>query len=122
VPGLATTRYEAFRWRRAAAAGASWRPSTGPATLSNDTFLRRVDRALRARRVDELAGLLSDLPPVPDEGAGPGRAAKAWSRLTDRLGPVRFRAAWPAARPPRLVLPRPGRHRARSFSPERDRG
>ncbi len=73
--------------------------------LSNDTFLRRVERALRARRSDELAGLLSDLPPVPDE-SGPGRAAKAWARLTDRLRAVPFRAAWPAARLPRLVLPR----------------
>ena len=55
--------------------------------LSNDTFLRRVERALRARRSDELAGLLSDLPPVPDE-SGPGRVARAWSRLTDRLRAV----------------------------------
>jgi len=72
--------------------------------LSYDTFLRRVDRALRARRVDELAGLLSDLPPGPD--AGRGRAARAWCRLTGRLGSGRFRAAWPAARLPALVLPR----------------
>jgi hypothetical protein len=71
--------------------------------LSNDTFLRRVDRALRARRVDELAGLHSDLPPVPGEGTGPGRGANLWSRLTGR---VRSGAAWPAARLPRLVLPR----------------
>jgi hypothetical protein len=70
--------------------------------LSNDTFLRRVDRALRARRMDELAGLLSDLPPVPGQGA----AANPWSRLAGRLRAVRFRAAWPAARLPRLVLPR----------------
>ena len=33
--------------------------------LSNETFLRRVDRALRARGMAELAELLSDLPPVP---------------------------------------------------------
>ena len=63
--------------------------------LSNDTFLRRVERALRARRSDELAGLLSDLSPVPDE-SGPGRAAKAWARLTDRLRAVPFRAAPPS--------------------------
>jgi hypothetical protein len=79
--------------------------------LSDDTFLRRVDRALRARRVDELAGLLSDLPPAPDEGAGSGRAADLWSRLGARFRAARFRAArfhaaWPAARLPRLVLPR----------------
>jgi hypothetical protein len=83
--------------------------------LSNDTFLRRVDRALRARRVDELAGLVRDLPSAPDEGAGPGRTAKAWSRLAERLRAARFPAAWPGARfpaawpgarLPRLVLPR----------------
>jgi FHA domain/Domain of unknown function (DUF1707) len=83
--------------------------------LSNDTFLRRVDRALLARRVDELAGLVRDLPSAPDEGAGPGRAAKAWSRLAERLRAARFPAAWPGARfpaawpgarLPRLVLPR----------------
>jgi len=83
--------------------------------LSDETFLRRVDRALRARRVDELAGLLSDLPPVPGEGAGPGRAANLWSGLAGRLRAVwlragwpagRLRVGWPAARLPRLVLPR----------------
>jgi len=83
--------------------------------LSNDTFLRRVDRALRARRVDELAGLLGDLPSAPEEGAGPGRAAQAWTRLAERLRAARFPAAWPGARfpaawpgarLPRLVLPR----------------
>jgi hypothetical protein len=74
--------------------------------LSNDTFLRRVDRALRARRSDELAGLVSDLPPAPEEGAGPDRVAKAWSQLTGRLRSARLPAAWSAARLPRLVLPR----------------
>jgi len=74
--------------------------------LSNDTFLRRVDRALRARRMDELAGLLSDLPPVPDAGAGPRRMANLWSRVSDRLQGAWFHTAWPAARLPRLVLPR----------------
>ena len=33
--------------------------------LSYETFLHRVDAALRTRRVAELRGLLSDLPPVP---------------------------------------------------------
>jgi hypothetical protein len=77
--------------------------------LSHDTFLRRIDHALRARRMDELSGLLSDLPPVPGRAAGPGRAAKAWSRLTGQLRSARFRVAWPAARLarlPRLALPR----------------
>ena len=82
------------------------RDGSAAGRLSDATFLRRVDRALRARRMDELAGLLSDLPPVPADGAGPGRAAKAWSRLADRLRALQLSAGWPAARLPRLVLPR----------------
>jgi hypothetical protein len=77
--------------------------------ISNETFLRRVDHALRARGVDELAGLLSDLPPVPEQGAaaGPGW----WARFTVRLRSVRFQpprlpAALRPPRLPRLVLPR----------------
>jgi hypothetical protein len=81
------------------------RDSSVAGRLSNETFLKRVDRALRARRVDELAGLLSDLPSA-QEGAGPGRAAQAWTRLAERLRAARFPAAWPGARLPRLVLPR----------------
>lgn len=72
--------------------------------ISNETFLRRVDRALHARRVDELAELLSDLPPEPDGGGW-------WDRLTTRLRgiriqPPRLRAALRPPRLPRLVLPR----------------
>ena len=76
--------------------------------LSNETFLRRVDRALRARGMAELAELLSDLPPVPPEGSPPrspaGRAARftAWLRGI-RLPPLRFQVT---ARPPALILPR----------------
>lgn len=72
--------------------------------ISNETFLRRVDRALRARRVDELAELLSDLP-APAEQAG-------WlDRLATRLREARPQTSrvWAALCPPRLprlVLPR----------------
>ena len=74
--------------------------------ISNETFLRRVDRALRARGVDELAELLSDLQPVPGHGAGGW-----WGRFTTRLRglaiqPVRLPAALRQPRLPRLVLPR----------------
>lgn len=74
--------------------------------ISNETFLRRVDRALRARHVDELAELLSDLPPARD-----GEAAGWWDRLATRLRNARPRAPrlWETLRPPRLprlVLPR----------------
>ena len=74
--------------------------------ISNETFLRRVDCALRARGVDELAELLSDLQPVPDQGAGGW-----WGRLTTGLRgiavqPLRLPAALWQPRLPRLVLPR----------------
>jgi hypothetical protein len=76
--------------------------------ISNETFLRRVDRALQARSPGELAELLSDLPPVPEENAGP---AGRWRiRATLWLREIRLR--WPgfraALRPqlPPLVLPR----------------
>ena len=75
--------------------------------ISNDTFLRRVDRALRARGMGELAELLSDLPParVPEATARPlaGWPARVTTWLRGaRLPPLRVRAS----RPPRLVLPR----------------
>jgi hypothetical protein len=78
--------------------------------ISNDTFLRRVDRALRARGVDELADLLSDLPRVPGEGPA-GAVADWWARLTTllrgvRLRPPRLLGALRPPRLPRLVLPR----------------
>jgi len=77
--------------------------------ISNETFLQRVDRALHARGADELAELLSDLPPVPDGSAGPfvswrGRAASwlreihlRWAQFRVTLGPPQL---------PPLVLPR----------------
>jgi hypothetical protein len=75
--------------------------------ISNDTFLRRVDRALRARGLDELAELLCDLPPGPGEAAEAGPPAGWPARFTAWLRgvrpPLRFRV-W--ARPPRLALPR----------------
>jgi len=79
--------------------------------ISNDTFLRRVDRALRAQGVDELAELLSDLPAVPGGGPAPGAIADRWARFTTRLRGVRLRPPrlLGALRPPhlpRLVLPR----------------
>jgi FHA domain-containing protein/uncharacterized protein DUF1707 len=75
--------------------------------ISNDTFLRRVDRALRARGRGELAELLSDLPSARAQDAAarplPGWQARftAWLHGV-RLPPLRARAP----RPPWLVLPR----------------
>lgn len=77
--------------------------------ISNETFLCRVDRALHARGADELAELLSDLPPVPEENAGPAVSwrvrATLWVREIQRWWP-RFRVAVRPPQPPPLVLPR----------------
>jgi hypothetical protein len=77
--------------------------------ISNETFLRRVDRALHARGADELAELLSDLPPVPGENAGPAVNWRVRSTLwlrEIRLRWPRFRVAMRPPQPPPLVLPR----------------
>jgi hypothetical protein len=70
--------------------------------LSHDTFIRRMELALSARRIDELAALTADLP-----------VEKRWSRLVlgtvgavSRFG-VKLRRAWQAERLPRLQLPHP---------------
>jgi hypothetical protein len=68
--------------------------------LSFDTFIRRIDRAFRARSRGELAALLDDLPPQ-------GRVAR---RLTDAAFvlsafTVRLQAAWREPRLPPLTLP-----------------
>ncbi|WP_327352571.1 DUF1707 and FHA domain-containing protein [Streptomyces sp. NBC_01304] len=71
--------------------------------LSHDTFVRRMELALSARRSDELAVLTADL---PNEGR--------WTRrVTDAVGAVsaftvRVRRAWRAERLPKLLLPAPG--------------
>jgi FHA domain/Domain of unknown function (DUF1707) len=77
--------------------------------ISNETFLQRVDRALHARGADELAELLSDLPPVPAGNAGPvvGWRARAASWLEEiRLWWPRFAVAVRRPQLPPLVLPR----------------
>ncbi|MER8070950.1 DUF1707 and FHA domain-containing protein [Streptomyces sp. NPDC094034] len=71
--------------------------------LSHDTFLRRMDLALAARRADELKLLTADL-----ESEGP------WSRrvfgTVSRMSAFsqRLRRAWQAERLPKLLLPQPG--------------
>jgi hypothetical protein len=75
--------------------------------ISNDTFLQRVDRALRAQGADELAELLSDLPPASGRGAARDWWATLITGLRDvRFGPPRLLAALRLPRLPRLVLPR----------------
>jgi hypothetical protein len=68
--------------------------------LSFDSFVRRIDRALRARSRDELAALLDDMPPQGWLARRVTEAASAISNLTMRL-----QAAWQAPRLPRLTLP-----------------
>ncbi|MDF3298509.1 DUF1707 and FHA domain-containing protein [Streptomyces tropicalis] len=74
--------------------------------LSHDTFVRRMELALTARRPDELAALTADLP---------GRAPESrFARLVLQgvaaaSGfPGRLRRAWQAERLPKLLLPLPG--------------
>ncbi|MFH8610486.1 FHA domain-containing protein [Streptomyces sp. NPDC018029] len=73
--------------------------------LSHDTFLRRMELVLAARRPDELAALTDDL-----------RTEGRWSRMV--LGGVeavsgftmKLRRAWEAERLPKLLLPSPDSH------------
>ncbi|MEV7425090.1 MULTISPECIES: DUF1707 and FHA domain-containing protein [unclassified Streptomyces] len=71
--------------------------------LSHDTFLRRMDLALAARRVEQLRPLTADL-----EHEAP------WARrLFGAVGGVsafsqRLRRAWQAEKLPKLLLPQPG--------------
>jgi Domain of unknown function (DUF1707)/FHA domain len=74
--------------------------------LSHDTFLHRMSIALRARRLDELSGLLGDLPAPVGKPAARGRALLTravtwWSGITAEL-----ESAWRSPRLAKLVLPR----------------
>lgn len=71
--------------------------------LSHDTFIRRMELALAARRPDELRALTADL-----------NTESRWSRrLYSTVGrvsafSVRLRRAWQAEKLPPLLLPEPG--------------
>jgi hypothetical protein len=83
--------------------------------LSNDTFLQRVDLALRARRRGELAGLLRDLPsPAPRTG-WLDRSVTWWAGVGARV-----QRAWRTPRMPMLILPRADRVFLIGRSPECD--
>ncbi len=69
--------------------------------LSNETFLQRVDIALRARRIGELAGLLSDLP-LPARKSGLAERCVSWCATAG----TRVTQAWRTPRLPPLALPR----------------
>ncbi len=85
---------------------AALRDGVAQGRLSHDTFVRRMELALVARRPHELARLTADLPGTD----GGGRVLNA---LTGAVGAVsaftvRVRRAWEAERLPKLLLPLPG--------------
>ncbi|MEU3524074.1 DUF1707 and FHA domain-containing protein [Streptomyces sp. NPDC038707] len=71
--------------------------------LSHDTFVRRMELALAARRSDELAVLVADLPQENRFSRAVLGTVEAVSGFT-----VRLRRAWQAERLPKLLLPHPG--------------
>ena len=83
--------------------------------LSHDTFLHRIDVALRARGVEELADLLKDLPPPAQRSGWLVGPARWWSGLSARM-----ELAWRAPRWPSLVLPRGDRVFSIGRSPQSD--
>lgn len=70
--------------------------------LSHDTFVRRMELALAARRSDELAVLTADLPTESRVARLVFGTVEAVSGFTERL-----RRAWRAERLPKLLLPHP---------------
>ncbi|MET9373708.1 FHA domain-containing protein [Streptomyces sp. NPDC003035] len=71
--------------------------------LSHDTFLFRMERALTARRPDELALLTADLQTESGWTRRVVGAVEKMSAFTARVG-----RAWQAERLPKLLLPEPG--------------
>lgn len=71
--------------------------------LSHDTFMRRMELALVARRPEELAALTSDL------DAGGSRFSQGLVRAVGGISafPGRLRRAWQTERLPKLLLPAP---------------
>jgi hypothetical protein len=82
--------------------------------LSEDTFLGRVEAALRARRRSELARLVDDLPSRRSRRSHAARFVSTISSATRRLG-----YAWRAPRLPCLWLPL---DHGRAFTIGRDPG
>ncbi|MEU6551171.1 DUF1707 and FHA domain-containing protein [Streptomyces sp. NPDC046915] len=70
--------------------------------LSHDTFVRRMELALAARRSDELAVLTADLPQENRLARALFGAVESVSGFT-----VRLRRAWRAEQLPKLLLPHP---------------
>ncbi len=71
--------------------------------LSHDTFIRRMELALAARRSEDLVLLTADLPTESRLSRLLFGSVEAVSGFT-----VRLRRAWQAERLPKLLLPHPG--------------
>ncbi|MEV7413812.1 DUF1707 and FHA domain-containing protein [Streptomyces sp. NPDC089919] len=76
--------------------------------LSHDTFLRRMELALLARRADELAALTADLDAGPTQKPW-GTRLFGWVSRVSAVS-VGVRHAWQAEKLPKLLLPQPGPH------------
>jgi hypothetical protein len=83
--------------------------------ISDDTFIQRVDIALRARGIEELATLLRDLPAPPPRGQWLIQAVRSFSMLGQRM-----QRAWRTPRLQPLVLPRGNRVFVIGRSPDSD--
>lgn len=84
------------------------RESAAEGRVSHDTFVRRMERVVAARRQEELLAVLVDLP-----GHGAAEAPRRGVRLISSVGRLsafqqRLRRAWRSERLPQLVLPAPG--------------
>jgi hypothetical protein len=83
--------------------------------LSHDTFVHRMEAALQARGLADLAGLLKDLPPPARKASWLERAIWRWSAAGARV-----QLAWRTPRLPSLVLPRADRVFVIGRSPQCD--
>lgn len=79
------------------------RESAVQGRVSQNTFARRMELILLARRPDELRAVLHDLGP---ERRPPGLVLRSVSRVSSFS--LRLRRAWRAERLPELLLPGPG--------------
>jgi len=84
--------------------------------ISHETFLRRIDSAMRARGVNELADLVRDLPGQPLPPAG---RLERWTRWWSE-GLARAQQAWRSPRLAQLSLPRADRVFVIGRSPQCD--
>ncbi|GAB2906824.1 FHA domain-containing protein [Streptomyces mayteni] len=86
------------------------RESAVEGRVSQDTFERRIEQVLSARRLDELYAALSDLPyRQPPRARAMGSDGWLLTQVTKVAAfRQRLRLAWDAERLPQLLLPAPG--------------